>query len=79
MGLAGTSTAYNERIGILDGSNYTTSSGLGPAIGVSATTPKGLNASFKLSSSQNIFTYKSRIIISQIGYILVQEMKIYKK
>ena len=31
-GLAGKSTAYNERIAILDGSNYTTSSGIGPGL-----------------------------------------------
>ena len=68
IGLAGTSTAYNERIAILDGSNYTTSSGLGPGIGLSLTKSKGLNASLKLSSSQDKFTDKSRSIISQIGY-----------
>ena len=44
-GLAGKSTAYNERIAILDGSNYTTSSGIGPGIGISNRKKNGFNTS----------------------------------
>ena len=67
-GLAGKSTLYNERIGILDGSNFTTSSGLGPGIGVSTSSRKGVNASFKLASNDEEIKNKSIHIINQIGY-----------
>tara|TARA_S200000501_G_C20836732_1_gene749715 strand:+ start:422 stop:601 length:180 start_codon:yes stop_codon:yes gene_type:complete len=53
MGLAGKSTAYNERIAILDGSNYTTSTGNGPGIGISYIN-KGFNYSSKISYKSNI-------------------------
>ena len=61
------STAYNERIAILDGSNYTTSSGIGPGIGISNRKKNGLNASFKISSNSSQIDNQSTHFISQIG------------
>ena len=66
-GLAGKSTAYNERIAILDGSNYTTSSGIGPGIGVSNRKKNGFNTSFKISSDNSQIENESIHFISQIG------------
>ena len=47
--LAGKSTLNNERIAILDGSNYATSSGIGPGVGISSINKNGLNASMKIA------------------------------
>ena len=66
-GLAGKSTAYNERIAILDGSNYTTSSGIGPGIGISYTKKNGFNTSYKISSDSAQIDNDSIFLISQIG------------
>ena len=66
-GLAGKSTAYNERIAILDGSNYTTSSGIGPGIGISNRNKNGLNTSFKIASNSLEIDNGSTHFISQIG------------
>jgi len=66
-GLAGKSTAYNERIAILDGSNYTTSSGIGPGIGISKIKKNGFSSSIKLSSNKSSFDNGSMHLISQIG------------
>ena len=66
-GLAGKSTAYNERIAILDGSNYTTSSGIGPGIAISNRNKNGLNASFKIASDSSQIDNESIHLISQIG------------
>ena len=66
-GLAGKSTAYNERIAILDGSNYTTSSGIGPGIGISSRKKNGFNTSFKISSDKSQIDNESIYFISQIG------------
>ena len=66
-GLAGKSTAYNERIAILDGSNYTTSSGIGPGIGISNRKKNGFNTSFKISSDSSQIDNESIHFISQIG------------
>ncbi len=66
-GLAGKSTAYNERVAILDGSNYTTSSGVGPGIGISNRKKSGLNASFKIASDSSQIDNESIHLISQIG------------
>ena len=67
-GLAGKSTLYNERYAILDGSNYTTSSGIGPGIAIAARNKKGLNASLKLASNSQIIDEQTRHAISQIGF-----------
>ena len=66
-GLAGKSTAYNERIAILDGSNYSTSSGIGPGIGISKREKNGLNASFKIASDSSQIDSESIHFINQIG------------
>ena len=66
-GLAGKSTAYNERIGILDGSNYTTSAGIGPGVGLSLNKRNGLNASIKFASKTNEIKSSSSHFLSQIG------------
>ena len=66
-GLAGKSTAYNERIAILDGSNYTTSSGIGPGIGISNRKKNGFNTSFKIASDSSQIDNESIHFISQIG------------
>tara|TARA_B100000900_G_scaffold415163_1_gene444061 strand:+ start:5202 stop:6191 length:990 start_codon:yes stop_codon:yes gene_type:complete len=66
-GLAGKSTAYNERIAILDGSNYTTATGLGPGLGISTKKKNGFNTSIKLASNQTIIDDESMHLISQIG------------
>lgn len=65
-GLAGKSTAYNERIAILDGSNYTTSSGIGPGIGISNRKKNGFNTSLKIASDSNEIDNGIHFI-SQIG------------
>ena len=67
-GLAGKSTAYNERIAILDGSNYTTSSGLGPSFGFFMKKKTGLNASMKVASNNSEMSSESTHFINQIGY-----------
>ena len=66
-GLAGKSTVYNERIAILDGSNFTTAAGVGPGVGISAKNKNGINASFKISSSNESFNEESIHLISQLG------------
>ena len=66
-GLAGKSTAYNERIAILDGTNYTTSTGVGPSIGISNRKKNGLNTSFKISSNSSTINNETMHFISQIG------------
>ena len=66
-GLAGKSTDYNERIAILDGSNYTTSSGIGPGIGISTRKNNGLNASLKLASNSSKIDNEATHLISQVG------------
>ena len=66
-GLAGKSTAYNERIAILDGSNFTTSSGIGPGIGISNIKKNGFNTSFKIASDSSQIENESIHLISQIG------------
>ncbi len=67
-GLAGKSTAYNERIAILDGSNYTTSTGIGPGIGISRKEKEnGFNTSLKIASNRSHFNNESIHLISQIG------------
>ena len=66
-GLAGKSTLYNERIAILDGSNFTTSTGSGPGLGISRLYKKGLNASLKISSNRTIIEKETIHLISQIG------------
>ena len=67
MGLAGQSSIYNERIAILDGSKYTTSTGNGPGIGISYENKNGFNYSIKLSSNKPTFDDKSKYLTSQIG------------
>tara|TARA_Y100000589_G_scaffold318986_1_gene347049 strand:- start:14 stop:997 length:984 start_codon:yes stop_codon:yes gene_type:complete len=66
-GLAGKSSLYNERIAILDGSKFTTSSGIGPGLGISRLFKKGLNASLKISSDNTIIRNETIHLISQIG------------
>ncbi len=66
-GLAGKSTAYDERIAILDGSNYTTSSGIGPGIGISNRKNNGFNTSIKIATNTSQIDNKSMHIISQTG------------
>lgn len=66
-GLAGKSTAYNERIAILDGSNYTTSSGIGPGVGISKRKNNGLNASLKLASNSTKIDNEATHLITQFG------------
>ena len=66
-GLAGKSTLYNERIAILDGSNFTTSTGIGPGLGISRYFKKSLNASLKISSNNSIIENETIHLISQIG------------
>ena len=66
IGLAGQSTAYNERVAILDGSNYTTSAGLGPGFAFSSNKKNGLNYSVNASSKVE-FNDESKHIIGQIG------------
>ncbi len=66
-GLAGKSTSYNERIAILDGSNYTTSSGIGPGVGISKRNKNGFNISLKLASNDNQIDDETTHFISQIG------------
>ena len=66
-GLGGKSTVYNERIAILDGSNYTTSSGIGPGIGISNRKKNGFNASLKIASNSSKIDNESLHFISQIG------------
>jgi len=66
-GLAGKSTAYNERFAILDGSNFTTSTGIGPGIGISKRKYNGFNASLKLSSNNTTIDNDSTHFISQVG------------
>tara|TARA_B100000524_G_scaffold343086_1_gene238800 strand:- start:474 stop:1463 length:990 start_codon:yes stop_codon:yes gene_type:complete len=67
-GLSGKSTAYNERIAILDGSNYTTSSGIGPGVGISKRNKNGFNVSLKLASNDNQIKDETTHFISQIGF-----------
>ena len=66
-GLAGKSTTYNERIAILDGSNFTTSSGIGPGIGISNKKKNGFNSSLKIASDNSRIENESIHFISQIG------------
>ena len=66
-GLAGKSTDYNERIAILDGSNYTTASGIGPGIGIAHRKKNGFNTSFKIASNSSQIDNESMHFISQIG------------
>ena len=66
-GLEGKSSLYNERIAILDGSKFTTSSGIGPGLGVSRLFEKGFNLSLKISSNNTIITNETIHVISQIG------------
>jgi hypothetical protein len=66
-GLAGKSTSYNERIAILDGSNYTTSSGIGPGIGLSTKKNNGFNGSLKIGSNSSQINNDSIHFISQVG------------
>ena len=66
-GLAGKSTAYNERIAILDGSNFTTTSGIGPGLGISKRNKNGSNASIKLGFNNSKMNNQSLHLISQIG------------
>ncbi len=66
-GLAGKSTAYNERIAILDGSNYTTSSGIGPGLVISTTKENGFNTTLKIASDSNSIDNESLHYISQVG------------
>ncbi len=66
-GLAGKSTAYNERVAILDGSNYTTSSGIGPGIGISKRNKNGVNTSIKIASNSSKIDNESIHFISQVG------------
>ncbi len=66
-GLAGKSTAYNERIAILDGTNYTTSSGVGPGVGISKRKKNGFNATVKIASNSSQINNESLHLISQIG------------
>ncbi len=75
VGLAGTSTAYNERIAILDGSNYSTSAGNGAGMAISYLNNNGFNSTIKLSASDSSNSSKgmfrnqsSDSIIYQIGY-----------
>lgn len=67
VGLAGKSSVYNERIAILDGSNFTTASGVGPGFAISSNKSNGFNASLKLASSDEVFNNESIHIISQLG------------
>ncbi len=66
-GLAGKSTSYNERIAILDGTNYTTSSGNGPGIGISIRKKNGFNKSFKIASNSSQIDNQTIHFISQVG------------
>ncbi|MBO6979385.1 MAG: hypothetical protein JJ837_08145 [Prochlorococcus marinus XMU1428] len=66
-GLAGKSTAYNERIAILDGSNYTTASGVGPGVAISKKNKNGFNSSLKIASNSSQMKNESLHYISQIG------------
>ena len=66
-GLAGKSTVYKERIAILDGSNFTTSSGIGPGVSISKENDNGLNFSLKFASNNMEMNDKSQHLISQIG------------
>ena len=66
--LAGKSTSYNESLAILDGSNYTTSSGVGPGIGISRKTKNGFNSSLKIASNNSEIDNESLHLISQIGF-----------
>ena len=66
-GLAGKSTAYNERIAILDGSNFTTTSGIGPGLGIAKRNKNGSNASIKIGSNNSKINNQSLHLISQIG------------
>ncbi len=75
QGLAGTSTAYNERIAILDGSNYSTDAGNSAALAISYLNNNGLNSTIKLSAknsnnaNKGMFTGNSDdSIIGQIGF-----------
>ncbi|WP_320674920.1 hypothetical protein [Prochlorococcus sp. MIT 1341] len=74
-GLAGTSSAYNERIAILDGSNYSTDAGNGAAFVISYLSDNGYNSSLKLTSenannsSEGILTEEGKdSLIYQVGY-----------
>ena len=67
VGLGGKSTVFNERVAILDGSNYTTSAGLGPGVAFSSNKKNGLNYSVKLASSNVEFNDESKHIIGQVG------------
>ena len=66
-GLSGKSTAYSERFAILDGSNFTTSAGIGPGFAISKEKDNGLNATIKLASNNSSFKKESTHLISQIG------------
>tara|TARA_Y100001968_G_scaffold84979_1_gene76109 strand:+ start:3775 stop:4764 length:990 start_codon:yes stop_codon:yes gene_type:complete len=66
-GLAGKSTLYNERLAILDGSNFTTSSGSGPGAGISIRKKNGFNASTKIASNSNEIENESIHTINQVG------------
>ncbi len=66
-GLAEKSTVYNEKIAILDGTNYTTSSGIGPSIGISNRKKNGFNTSIKISSNSSQIDNETKHFISQIG------------
>jgi len=66
-GLAGKSTAYNERFAILDGTNYSTSTGIGPSIGISNRKKNGFNSSLKIASNNSQIANESIHFISQIG------------
>tara|TARA_B100000700_G_C15039394_1_gene854540 strand:- start:284 stop:1396 length:1113 start_codon:yes stop_codon:yes gene_type:complete len=71
-GLAGKSTAYNERIAILDGTNFTTNSGNSAALSMSYINTYGLNYTLKVSAlnaNEGIFKSENeKSVISQIGF-----------
>lgn len=70
-GLDGKSNLYNERIAILDGSNFTTSSGIGPGIGISTVSKNGFNASFKLASNSNESIMNRHISLTKLDIPMI--------
>ena len=66
-GLRGKSSAYNERFAILDGTNYTTSSGLGPGLAISYGDKEGINSTIKIASNNEELKNESLHLITQIG------------
>lgn len=66
-GLAGKSSDYNERYAILDGTNFTTSTGNGPGLSISSKRKNGFNTSIKIASNKSTIDKETVHFINQIG------------